>query len=129
MTNMLLVSLVGTFFVGIFMIIMSLFAKKFPSKYGSGTGYNSVTSRKSPQVWDYAQQIVPNYLLQTGLILILATLLYLAVEVILVGQFHMIVTKTNMIVNIIIAGIIEITFFARMEMRLHKKLKEKFSRD
>lgn len=124
MNHMLVPSLAISSFMAVLTIVLSILFKKFPAKYGSGTGYNSVTSRKSPFIWDYAQKIAPHYLIQTGFILLIVTILYFIAEIILMRQFHMNITKTNMIVNLIISGIVEISLFVRIEMKLRKKLKE-----
>lgn len=122
--NMLLLSLLVSFLGSVLTIFLGLVFKKFPAKYGSGTGYNSVTSRKSPLIWDYAQKIAPRYMLQTGIILLIITVVYFIAEVILMNQCHMTITKTNIIVNAIIGGIVEISLFLRIELNLRKKLKE-----
>ena len=59
--------LVLNFIIPFVMIFVGYILKKHPVKdMTSGNGYNTPTSRKSQEHWDYAQSIAPNIFIGTG---------------------------------------------------------------
>lgn len=55
------------------MILIGVILKKHPvSDMAKNSGYNTPTSRKSQQHWDYAQNIAPDIYLSLGRILLIA---------------------------------------------------------
>ena len=62
--------LVLNFIIPFVMVFVGYILKKHPAKdMTSGNGYNTPTSRKSQEHWDYAQSIAPNIFIGTGKIL------------------------------------------------------------
>ncbi len=91
-------------------IVLGVLLKKFPvKKISKCSGYSTPTSRKSQEVWDYAQVIAPKIALNMGLILFLVmavlTLLNLTLE------------KITITINFISLFI----YFAIVEGQLKKK--------
>ena len=59
--------LVLNFIIPFVMVFVGYILKKHPVKdMTSGNGYNTPTSRKSQEHWDYAQSIAPNIFIGTG---------------------------------------------------------------
>ena len=59
--------LILNFVIPFVMIFVGYILKKHPVKdMTSGNGYNTPTSRKSQEHWDYAQSIAPNIFISTG---------------------------------------------------------------
>lgn len=124
MNNMLLESIGGSSIMAVATIYSGILLKISPAKYGSRTGYNTVMSRMSLSMWDYAQKIFPHYTIQTGFILIILTIFYLAGEIILVHYFNMVISKTNILVNLFMSGGVLMSILVRMEVKLYKRLDE-----
>lgn len=62
--------LVLNFIIPFVMIFVGYILKRHPAKdMTSGNGYNTPTSRKSQEHWNYAQSIAPDNFIRTGKIL------------------------------------------------------------
>lgn len=116
-------------------LMFGLLSKRFPSKYGSNTGYNTPTSRKCEEVWNYAQQIFPGYALQTSLVLF-SIGIFICIFIFTVGVyiFHsygflneqisvkwsLVISQGSLFIAIIISVLL---LFLRVELKLRTMLK------
>lgn len=100
--------------VGIIFIIIGLFMKFFPpKKINHLYGYRTITSMKSQERWDFAQNYSAKELIKTGFFLVCFGLLvfYLKVEL----PYGVLIGLTVMILTVII-----------LLIRVERKLKSKF---
>lgn len=99
------------------MIIVGYILKKNPAKdMKSSNGYNTPTSRKSKEHWDYAQSIAPNIFINQGKIL---SIIEIVLNVVLfVFEFPI---KYTLFVGIIIGFIFLFFSFYKTENKINSR--------
>ncbi len=93
--------LVLNFVIPFVMIFVGYILKKHPVKdMTSGNGYNTPTSQKSQEHWDYAQSIAPNIFIGTGKTLGLVEIV-LCIFLLLLNISAQFIVFTGVVVGII----------------------------
>ena len=111
--------LILNFIIPFVMILVGLVLKKHPATdIKSGNGYNTPTSRKSQEHWNYAQSIAPNNFISHGKILGV-------VEIILsIAMFLLHISVDIALVVGICTGVVFLfCSFYKTEMGIKKKFK------
>lgn len=67
--------MINSIFIPIIIIFLGYYIKIKPSKKIGGCGYDTITSRKSQEIWDYAQSVAPKYVLRVGYTFLVINLL------------------------------------------------------
>lgn len=113
-----LYSLPSFVFFGTTMIIGHIM-KKYPAQYGSNVGYNTLTSRKSKEIWDYAQKISVPILLRVSCFSLIA---FCASMLITVFKIEFFVKNEFLIIlfNVTAVIIMIMVFFGLVEIKLRK---------
>ena len=99
------------------MIIVGYILKKYPAKnMKSNNGYNTPTSRKSKEHWEYAQSIAPNIFINYGKTLVIVEIF----SSIILPLFD--VSINNTVLVGIILGFIFLSFsFYKTENKIKKR--------
>ena len=96
---------------------------RHPSSYGSGTGYNTVTSRKSKGIWDYAQKLACYYMRRFFICSITYSFAWVIVYFI-IKDFEWASPNGLLIFNSMISLIILLSYFICVEYKLKSEIKQ-----
>ena len=113
----MVVSSLPTLLLTIILLIMSVINKRYPSKYGSHTGYNTIISRKSEEIWDYAQQLAGIYAFRFSCISLIVSILWVLICVILKNN-ELGKISDYIIINLCMVVCLIVFLFAQIEMKL-----------
>ncbi len=70
-------------------IFLGCIIKFFPSQYGSRNGYNTITSRKSKEIWDYAQKNFLIHSIRAGFLVIIINTIIVIGGVLLLNKLNL----------------------------------------
>lgn len=96
---------------------------KYPSSYGSGTGYNTITSRKSKRIWEYAQKLACDYMRKFLICSIAYNFVWLIVYSVIKNQAWA-SPMALVIFNCIIFLIMVLGYFVCVEYKLKLEMKQ-----
>lgn len=109
------------FIIPFVMVFVGYILKKHPVKdMTSGNGYNTPTSRKSQEHWDYAQSIAPNIFIGIGKTLGLVEIV-LCISLLLLN----ISTQTTVFAGVVVGIIFLIFGFIKQKLELQVNLRTK----
>ena len=109
------------FIIPFVMVFVGYILKKHPVKdMTSGNGYNTPTSRKSQEHWDYAQSIAPNIFIGIGKTLGLVEIV-LCISLLLLN----ISTQTTVFAGVVVGIIFLIFGFVKKKLELQVNLRTK----
>lgn len=109
------------FIIPFVMVFVGYILKKHPVKdMTSGNGYNTPTSRKSQEHWDYAQSIAPNIFIGIGKTLGLVEIV-LCISLLLLN----ISTQTTVFAGVVVGIIFLILDFIKQKLELQVNLRTK----
>ncbi len=109
------------FIIPFVMVFVGYILKKHPVKdMTSGNGYNTPTSRKSQEHWDYAQSIAPNIFIGIGKTLGLVEIV-LCISLLLLN----ISTQTTVFAGVVVGIIFLIFDFIKQKLELQVNLRTK----
>jgi uncharacterized membrane protein len=103
-----------SFWIPAIIIIMGYYIRRNPSKEIGINGYNTILSRKSQEIWDYAQQRAPKYCLIIGYSFCMVNLLS---YIICFNIFNALVV---LIIEILLGFVSMFTMFYTIENNLRK---------
>lgn len=96
---------------------------KHPSSFESGTGYNTITSRKSKRIWDYAQKLASDYMRKFLICSIIYNFVWLIVYFV-IKNLVWASSKVLVIFNFIIFLIMVLGYFVCVEYKLKLEIKQ-----
>lgn len=112
-----------TILLSVVFFIIYVLSVKHPSVYGSRTGYNTVTSRKSKKVWDYAQKLANKYMrkfLSCSIIYnLIGIIVYLSIR-----ALEWVSSIDFLIFNCIVSLLVMVSYFLRVEYELKLAIRE-----
>lgn len=109
-------------FLSVMFLVMYI-SLRHPSSYGSGTGYNTVTSRKSKGIWDYAQKLACYYMRRFFTYSIAYNFVWCIVYFI-IKNFEWASSNGLLIFNSMISLIILLSYFICVEYKLKSEIKQ-----
>lgn len=109
-------------FLSVMFLVMYI-SLRHPSSYGSGTGYNTVTSRKSKGIWDYAQKLACYYMRRFFICSITYSFAWVIVYFI-IKDFEWASSNGLLIFNSMISLIILLSYFICVEYKLKSEIKQ-----
>ena len=105
------------------MFLVMYISLRHPSSYGSGTGYNTITSRKSKRIWDYAQKLASDYMRKFLICSIIYNFVWLIVYFV-IKNLVWASSKVLVIFNFIIFLIMVLGYFVCVEYKLKLEIKQ-----
>jgi len=96
---------------------------KHPSSFGSGTGYNTITSRKSKRIWDYAQKLACDYMRKFLIYSIVYNFVYLIVYFV-IKNLEWASSKILVIFNCLVFLSMVLGYFVCVESNLKLGIKQ-----